>query len=297
MYKNQYGATAVAARYCGFKKPPHETDSLWMHGWVPKGIDEPEQLFGTYIEKKTTQLLVANNWQKTFLNERGYNNVHAVGLPVVYLKDNKIIAREQSLLVMPGHSAAGMTHSFDEEIEYIDHIKLICRNFKKVSVAISKHDFEMGYWKNNFEKSGIEVIQGTSAGNDTLQQQQDRLLHFTHMTTNQIGSHIVYAASVGLKVSVAGPYKKLCKSVFNLPFYVNFPKVINNVLERSSESYWKMNTPWLFCPPFEAVDCRSWARKEVGYDSKIDPYQLKELFGWNWNQRIAYHFKNTLNMT
>lgn len=293
MYKNQYGATWIAARYCGLSTPPDEIDALWMHGWVWDGIIIPEQLFGTYIEKKTTKLFVANAWQEDFLKSHGYKNSYAIGLPNVYLK-NKIVKRtEQSLLVMPGHTIKGMVHDRAAEKNYVDYIKSIESDFAKTEVVLNAYDYEVGIWKNSFEKAGFKVISGPFAGNDLLQEQQDRMQTFSHMTTNQVGSHIVYAGALGMKVSIAGPYMEHSKiSLEGTEFYKKNPEVLENILNRCRVDYWKVKTPWLFSEPSKSIECLDWAYKEIGYPHKKTPNKLKRLLEWTWLQQ---YYKKKFN--
>jgi len=268
MYKNLYGSEWIAARYCGFKAPPYEAEGLWMHGWVWKDILIEEQLFGTNIEDKNTKLFVANEWQKNFLIMKGYSQVYSIGLPNVYLEKKEIEKKQSSLIVMPAHNIAGMNHNIKRESEYIDFIKSIENNFETVTVCINAYDFKNGNWSKQFERAGIKTIMGVYDGPNALQEQQDRLTSFTHMTTNQIGSHVVYASALGLKVSIAGPYYEHLKcSLEGTEFYKKHPLALDNVITRSTENYWRQKAPWLFCSPSEAIESIAWGRNECGYDN------------------------------
>jgi hypothetical protein len=292
MYKNQYGATSIAARYCGFSKPPYEIDGLWMHGWVWDGILEPEQLFGTYIKNKKTRVFVARKWQENLLVGCGYKNTFSIGLPNVYLNDRRVKKIENSLLVMPGHTIAGMVHNWKEENKYVEFINSLKKDFQTIVVSLNAYDYEMGHWKNTFENVGIKVVSGPFAGLDLLQEQQDRMQTFTHMTTNQVGSHIVYAGALGLKISIAGPYIENSKEVLGgTEFYKNYPHVLDNVILRTSEAYWRTKAPWFFTLPQEASRCTEWAEQEIGYSYKKNPNELKNLFEWSERHRIINQIK------
>src|SRR5579871_3589729 len=44
-----YGASSLAAAYCGFSEPPTSPRGYWMHGWGPKqflAFDSPILYFG-----------------------------------------------------------------------------------------------------------------------------------------------------------------------------------------------------------------------------------------------------------
>lgn len=255
-----------------------------MHGWVWEGIQKAQQLFGTFITNKTTRLFVTNDWQKEFLFQEGYTDVHVIGLPVVYLEKREIKRQNPRLIVMPSHNIPGMDHDRKKEKEYIDYIKSIEHYFETVIACIHAHDFSIGNWKNQFQKAGINTISGVYDGPDALQAQQDRLSTFTHMTTNQIGSHVVYAGALGLNVSIAGPYNESVKSSWKDDFYIKYPETLDNAIERCSKDYWRKKAPWLFTNPYEAQECLSWARNEIGYENRKNHNELKKLLGWSFRE-------------
>lgn len=284
MYKNLYGSTWIASRYCNFECPPNEPEVLWMHGWVWEDILHEEQLFGTSICSRNYRLFVANQWQKNLLEQFGYKNVQAIGLPVVYLQNKKNYANKKSLIVMPAHNIIGMQHNSKREKEYVDYIKSIQDNFETIIVSINAYDYGNGNWKNSFEKAGIKTVCGVYDGPSALQEQKDRMESFSHMTTNMIGSHVVYAGSLGLKVSISGPYFEYLKaSLESIEFYRKHHKdILENAIQRSTEKYWRSKAPWLFKKPHEAVECKLWAMNEVGYQYKKSPRQLRLLMGWDF---------------
>jgi hypothetical protein len=286
MYSKLYRSDWIAAGYCNLDEIPREQKGIWMHGWSWKGTTEiirPEQLFGIEIQTIDTPLFVATNHQEKYLKNLGYHNAKAIGLPIIYTKKNKVVTKSKSLLVMPQHTIKGMSHDEDIEDTYVEYIQSVKGSFDECTICIGAHDYDNGIWKNSFEKKNFNVIRGADWKEiNTLQVQCERMMGYSHMTTNGIGSHVVYAASLGVKVSIAGPYYELTKDALaNVEFYKRKPNIIENAVKRVSCEEVSKELPWLFVNPIDAAECREWGLSEIGNENKVPPIILKRLFGWN----------------
>jgi hypothetical protein len=286
IYPDLYGAFDIVREYCGFSDFPNPvptTDNLmWQHGVEYSSIIViPEQVFGAPFPNKNTKLLVSNKSLSEYINKRINNSVIPIGLPVVYLPEFKIKRAENTLLVFPGHGVPNSSADDYCNNLYADYIKKISPKFKKVEVSIFGPDIDRGAPVYEiFKKRGLKIIRGVENSKRTLHEQKKKLLSFSHVTSNVMGSHIPYAASCGCKVSIAGPtheYKR--EHLENIGFYKLFPAALE-IVAKYSESSLRSYFPWLFCEPHEAKTCEAWGNEHIGLDCKLSPMEMCKLFQW-----------------
>ena len=112
---------------------------------------------------------------------------------------------------------------------------------------------------------------------------------FEFMTTNAIGSHVVYAAYCGCKVSIFGDYAEYSSEDYkDDPFYNRFPFLLEHNLKYSSKKSIENLFPYLFSHPKEARIRIKWAEEELGKANKVSFEELGKLLGWNWQGQIAF---------
>lgn len=294
-HSDLYGASHIAARYCGYEKVPFFGGEMWQHGWVSDGLSIPEQVFGGRIASKNTTLLVATEVQEKFLKEQGYVNTHAVGLPSVYLPRLEQPREEGTLLVMPGHTVPGMGVGSLQSQAYVNHVKKHATRFKKTVICVFGTDYDQrGIWRTAFEGSGFEVIRGVDHKYYALELQKKRFMKCSHMTTNVFGSHIIYASAYGSKVSISGGYEAPNEEDYkNIPFYKEYPEALASAVQLFSEETMRSKHPWLFCNPEDAICSNTWGESQMGLSHKISPEQLREVMGWS-RKEIVFSQKHIL---
>lgn len=284
-----YGASAVAARYCGFKDPPKNPPGSWIHAWGPKQFLElgtPELYFGLCdLHGKNDYHWVGRLDEEDLLRRHGYKHAKAIGLPIVYVPQKDIVRRPGSLLVMPAHTGDDSTSEWNFE-QYADEIAGIRSCFSDVWICIHPSCWEHGYWRDAFKKRGFRVVQGAYYRDRNALHRLYRLFStFEYITTNAIGSHVAYAASLGAKVSIYGSYADLGdESYNNIPEYKPY---IQQWQWARAEATVRQYYPELFCHPMEAKQRIDWGRYEVGFDNKVTPAELRSLFGWTLQARLT----------
>ena len=91
-----YGASYIAAQYCGFPQPPRPPRGYWMHAWGPKQFlefDSPILYFGPVdVKGKDDYHWVARRDEEALLHRHGYKNAKAIGLPLAYVPAEKVEA-------------------------------------------------------------------------------------------------------------------------------------------------------------------------------------------------------------
>lgn len=285
IYPDLYGAFDIAREYCGFSifpKPlPTTQQIMWQHGFVSDNIIIPEQIFGAELASPSTRKLVANKKLKNFYFAKKRYEAHAVGLPVVYIP-KYTIQKKIKLLVYPGHGVPGSKTNEFINIQYSKYIKSVAHNFSEVQVIVFGPDYDKrAAVKGIFEEAGFEVVRGVDDSKYALHEQKKRFLNASHVTTNVMGSHIPYAASLGCNVSISGPYQNYEKQhLEQVEFYRIFPEAIQNDIESYSNTYLKSINPWLFCEPHEAKSCEAWGNEQIGFDCKLSPMEMCKLFEW-----------------
>ena len=292
-YSSAYGADKVAARYCGFREPPAPSRGLWMHGWYPEyaPLKDPDSLFGVSMAHlKSERYWVATSRQAAFLVGRGYVGARAIGLPLVYVPESPIQREKDSLLVMPPHSLPTSVHSWNAS-EYVETIVALRKQFRRIQICVRDHCWNNGYWVPEFQDAGFEVIRGASEDDDATYDRMAKLFRqFEFVTTNGTGSLLAYASAMGAKVSIHGPFADYtAESMKYDPFYVDMmddPSHVDNQhfiedeVRIAGESHTRANLPWFFCHPREAVENIEWGRSELGWQNRVSPEELRDLFGW-----------------
>lgn len=285
-----YGADYHVAEYLGFKCPPARIPGTWVHGWGPahQNID-PAIVIGRRcsheFEKDSGLFWVARRDQEEYLRSCGYRNAKAIGLAVAYLPKKQFTRIKGSLLVMPVHTLDYTTGEWNFE-EYADEIKKIESRFSQVVVCVHPSCWKKGYWVDAFKRRGFTVIPGNAADDrNSLRRLQILLSSFEYMTTNGFGSHLVYGAYFGSKVSIYGPYAEYQLSDFeNDRVYRNCPQLVSRLLETITESAIRHHYPFLFCDPERAEANQDWGSFEVGDQCRVAPDELRRLFRWDaWN--------------
>jgi FkbM family methyltransferase len=285
-----YGAIAAAAEYCRFKEVPAfvPANFHWEHGWNPSHWEfiHPDKIIGVPTSPDQAYW-VARKDEAEYMRNCGYGHVEAIGLPIVYVRRPVVPRRRGSLLVMPAHSLDYTTHQwrFDEYAEQIDAIR---SDFSAVVVCIHPSCWRHGYWVDAFRKRGFTLVQGA------LHEDRNALLRictllggFEYVTTNSFGSQIAYAAYLGAKVSVFGPYAEYkAEDYANTYVYRLTPQILLPTIQNASEKSMRKHLPELFCHPLEAKERIEWGRREVGEDNRVSPGRLRSLFGWDWRSRF-----------
>jgi len=152
-----YGARYILSRYCGInllQQPLKRISNVaWIHGWIPEfwNNTSPKMVTGHAMQYKHQLFLTNREDNASYLKSCGYTNVHAVGLPVVYLEKRRIERVRGSLLVMPAHSLDYTTHSHWKFEQYAQEIEKIAKYFKYVYVCVHPSCIKKGYWINEFQ--------------------------------------------------------------------------------------------------------------------------------------------------
>src|SRR5262249_43052666 len=243
-----YGAQFIAAKYCGFVEP-RWMNGEWQHGWHPVEHNiHPELVVvntGNRRDRRgIDRFWVARRDQAAYLRLHGYKRVEGIGLPIVYLLHPEVERETRSLLVVPVHSMSYTTHSWDFD-RYADEIAQIAGRFSRVVACVHPACFQKDYWVISFRNRGIPVISGAElTDRNSLLRMAVLLSRFEFMTTNGLGSHLVYAAYYGAKPSIFGSIASHAPTDFSEDlFYRNCPEILQATLEMLGEPHLRKTYP------------------------------------------------------
>lgn len=275
-----YGISSIIANEVGLIEVPN-SKATWQHGWHFEPLDGIEELLSGPNSTDGPRLVCNKKVENLVRLHNNRLSVHSVGLPFIYADVPVISRQKQSLLVLPPHSLP-WTHHDRNELEYVDFIKSIESNFESVVVCLNNNCFERNFWRESFASAGIPVIRGADAmDGNSLHRMQRIFRSFDFVTSNTIGSHILYASYCNCRVSIAGPYEALNPMSYrNDPFFSSRPQLLELHTQRHSETIVRSFYPELFVNPEQAVSRVSWAEQEIGLQYKLEFVDLATLLGW-----------------
>jgi len=285
-----YGISQLIAKKLSLLLKP-KSFAGWKHGWLYMDLKYVEQLTGG--NKIHKLFLVAKKEQALFLKEKGFN-AQAVGMPFIYADelDNVEIKRyKNSLLVMPPHSLPYTSHSWSEDT-YAKNISELKEDFNLIVVCLHYSCVQKNLWIDAFKKYDIPYVIGADATDKNSLIRMSRLFRsFEYMTTNAIGSHVVYASYSGCKVSVYGEYQEYTLDDYKEDkSYQKVPFLLDYNLKAQSEKNVRHLFPFLFTHPKEAQLYQHWAEEELGKSNLLSLKKLSVLLGWTWKLQLEYLF-------
>jgi len=287
-----YGATRVAAAYCGYQGRPH-INAVWQHGCMPPWMDDGPHSFPSghvSIESRWFPVFVARQAEALLLANAGYRRVKAIGLPFLYLPDVGVERRPGSLLVVPVHSLSGIGFADLAVMDaYADHIASIKKSFSTVVASVHSGCLANGYWTRQFDARGIAWVKGAEATDQNALLRMKMLFsQFEYVTTNGWGSHIPYALFSGAKLSFGGPVPIPSQEQYlmdpgsgnnlDLASYYTSPRFLQE--EAEFLAHFRRH-------PSEGIADIALGESLLGHDVKQTPQQLMDTFRWTTIGKIA----------
>lgn len=278
-----YGASGLIASKLGMAEVPR-TKASWSHGWKYQPIDHVAEL-GDYRDRETNYLVARSEHRDVLLKE-GFQNAHVVGMPFVYapeLEQTRKISK--SLLVCPGHVGNFTVAAWDTfSKSYAALINDLRDEFETVAVCLSASCVETGNWIDAFEAIGVPWIMGASIyDRNALPRMKQIFSSFDYLTSNTIGSHLVYAAHCGCRVSIYGWQDLYSEELLkDEPYSKKYPEIMRKTLAFMQESLLRKRYPNLFVHhPKEATVQQNWAANQLGAHYRRDAEGMADLFGWS----------------
>jgi FkbM family methyltransferase len=276
-----YGAADMIARAVGLPCSGVTKEVCWEHGWKYNPITTPEQMSGYSDREKV--YLVANSHHETILKDAGFPSVDVVGMPYIYAPNCSAERIPNSLLVCPGHATNFSEHDWTEFAnKYAASIASIKHEFSTVVVCLTANCIERNQWIEAFEAYDIPWIMGASIyDRNALARMRSLFGGFEYVTSNMIGSHLVYAAYESCKVSIWKWQPLYSVDGFrNEPLFLKNPELLKQSVWYTHE--WQMeHYGFLFQDhPREGGILKEWAEEQLGKENKRSVQDVARLLGW-----------------
>jgi hypothetical protein len=287
-----YGSLDVLAEYCGLKKVPNISPSTWQHGHVPPWRQvQPEVV--VYGAPRTLKSFVGREDEVVYLKNGGYEDVHAIGLPICYTASPQVKRIPESVLVMPMKITAESQDHPDTHA-YMENIIQLKDRFSVVAACVSRPCLEKGLWKSELEAAGITIIPGAGLYDaNALRRMRALFESFECITTQGYGSSVFYALCFGARVSIWGPeFKQSRQDYMRDACWGRFPEALDRWLSPETEILAEQYLSSLRVPPWEAVQDIEMGKRMVGWGNRRSPEEIRGLFGWTRREL----FQNSLHL-
>lgn len=286
----RYGFCSLLCEQIGMTWRPRSFAS-WMHGWIWWGATSSTELQFDSSQKKYGRFVVSRHFEKTVLESEGFKDVKVGGLPFAYSNPSDFKRESGSLLAMPPHSSEREKLN-KSHIKYLNYLESIKNNYSNVSVCIHYLDLTQSII-NEVKKRGMYLIEGARPDDaNSLKRIRAIFDSFEFVTTNSIGSHVIYALFSGCKVSLCGPLYEFDESdlISNNKSMQNSKKYIYDLLFYLSKKYLEKNFSFILVNnPDNGFSSENYARKEIGYLNKLSNKEVRDTLRWTpFGQAIGY---------
>lgn len=283
---DRYGFSGLLAARCGLARTPRAFAN-WVHGWMWSESPTSDLLACAKLPKNLN-IIVRNDNEKLALECEGFKHVHVGGLPFSYVSPQQSTRLSASLLAMPPHSAEAERLTTNQ-FEYMDYLESLKPDFEQIYVSIFSIDFR-GPMHHAAEKRGLTVIQGARPDDgNSLLRMRALFDSFEYVTTNVMGSHMLYALYGGCKFSFSGPMYSYDEATYlaNGNPHGHSAKYIETLLWLQSEDYLRSRFEKFFVKhPSQGFQDKSFAITEIGERYRMSPKKIGEVLGWSLQGQV-----------
>lgn len=294
-----YGAADVIAERVGLPMTPATIPGTvsWHHGparpplWGLGDPDPPipasEMDYPFHMAPKGAVRLLVHRKEEAFLESLGSVAHLAVGAPFCYVQSASLPRIGGTLLAMPSHSFVGgvSNHQLVLVDRYATYLEGLRKAFPFVCVCLYADDYADSNVRELYRCRGLPVVRGAGIKDRNSLRRMRRLFEtFDCMTSNDFGSHVIYAAAVGCRPfvsehSLVGEKRAIWEKH---PFYANRPNVLRNVLKWNDPEFLRDRWPWLYSGKPPAVANTAWANEMLGMGNTRSPLEIARLLGWRY---------------
>lgn len=292
---DRYGFSDILAAQLGLKYK-QRSFANWLHGWIWWGGKNSEELMLNYDQKDWIRCIVSNYHQKAVLESEGFKHVWVGGLPFAYTLDSSMKRNGDSLLAMPPHSDESEKIN-RPYLEYLDYLESIKGNYSSVWVSI----FYLNKCTDiihQINRRGLMFLDGARPDDaNSLRRLRAIFDNFEYVTSNTMGSHIIYSIYCGCKTSFCGPMYTYDESMFLGDFGQNrySKQLIEDTLYYLSYGYLSEYFNFLFTPtPREGYISREYGEEEIGFNNRMKNEEILDALQWGWRNQVSGYFSGGL---
>jgi len=284
---DHYGFSYLLSKRFNLKHVP-KSYACFSHGWIWR-TDLKVEDFGYSFSPRKLPIVVATRYQQNFLLHKGFATVYAGGLPFAYVEKSSFKRRPGSLLIMPPHSAQLTGVGLDSKL--LDYIEDIASYFSEICVSLHVHDYENQELTNHLKKRNIRFILGADPIDaNSLNRMRQIFDYFDYVSSTIMGSHILYAAFCGCKVSLLRTHLQLYSrsSFINQTMLQSIPGHVARMLDNFNNfPSLESRFPWLFVNhPLESIQMTEWAIEEIGFSNLLSKDIMMDVLGWTLRSRV-----------
>jgi hypothetical protein len=290
---DRYGFSFWVSQQLKLKKIPRPFCN-WQHGWIwwePKDAED----FGFHRDPRSIAKVVCKPSFVDLLQSQGVPNVSLSSLPYAYLAASLYDHTEcsafkypGSLLLIPDHSSEAnkVDHNISSYLDYVDSIK---RCFSNISVMLYHLDYDR--LSPIVHERGFTPLVGASPKCPNSMQRVKRYMDcHEFVSTNFIGSHVLYALYSDCRVSICGPYQPRDRGIHltDVKSGLYSWEYVDRILHVTSLSYVSSHpelrsyvVPTPQDAPFNDLHTREFVARELGTSSLMTPPEISELLRWN----------------
>jgi hypothetical protein len=285
---DRYGFSSLLAERLGLLRP-RRSFANWQHGWVWWGATSYEELMMDNGLKDQSQFIVSKSAELDVLNSAGFKNVWVGGLPFAYTEPSKSRKVPGSLLAMPMHSAEQTNKTTTNKLaksltDYLDFLESLKSQFSSVWLSIYYLDFSTPLL-DEISRRGLFAIEGARPNDaNSLKRVRTIMDTFEFVTTNSIGSHVIYAMFSGCKVSVSGPEFLVEESdfLFDNCFKSFSKKYIEDSVYYLSRKYLEIKFPFILVDnPMNGFQSEEFASEEIGFYNRLTNEDILDALQWS----------------
>lgn len=291
---DRYGFSSLLAKRCGRGTAPRSFAN-WVHGWVWSDKPTAELLACAKLPRNLT-VVVRNQSEKKALISDGFTDVRVGGLPFAYVAHQHMQRHANALLAFPPHSAEAERVTNDQAA-YLDFLEAIKQDFDSIYLSVYYLDLG-GLLHKAAIARGLQVIPGARPDDaNSLLRTRLMLESFQYVTSNVMGSHMLYALFAGCNFSFCGPMYGYEESEFlsgGNP-HGHSSNYIALALKLQSESYLRDKFSKFFVAhPRHGIGAKGFAEEEIGEKFIMSPMQIEKALGWDINGQLKGYFWGAL---
>ena len=288
---DRYGFSSVLATRCG-RNVTRRSFANWVHGWVWAEEPSAELLACANLPRDLT-IVVRNLRERIALENEGFRDVRIGGLPFAYVARQHTSRYMHGLLAFPPHSAEAEKVSSDQT-DYLDYLESLKNDFEVIYVSIYYLDLN-GPMHKAAQARGLRIIQGARPDDaNSLQRMRALFDAFSTVTSNVIGSHVLYALYSGCRFSFSGPFYAYTATDFlgNGNPHDHEDAYIESLVMLHSERYLRDQFGSWFAdhPKAGALD-QAFASDAIGEAFLMSARQIDSAMGWDLPGRLRGYFK------
>lgn len=277
---DRYGFSHLLADRCRLSHTPR-CFANWVHGWSWTGNPSSEFL-ACSKQPRSIRMVVRDEVERVALVEEGFQDVRIGGLPFAYVGRQHCSRSRHALLAFTAHSAEASSIDADQRA-YLDYLESIRRDYSAVYVSVYYLDLERKI-AEEIRRRGLRLIEGARPDDvNSLMRVRAMLDAFEHVTTNVMGSHVIYALYSNCRVSFCGPmyqYEERALLGRGNPHNLS-QSYVQAVLGLHSERYLRNRFGRFFVStPAMGTKDQDFATHVIGASHIMSLAEIRDVLGW-----------------